>query len=184
MNVAVFLERDGILNRRRTEQGHQVSPRSLDEFRIRKETAPHIRALKEAGYLIIATTNQPGISRGYLSRRELDLMHTFLRRALPLDDILVCPHDEMDRCHCRKPKPGLIQEAAFKWRLELGLSFVISDKWQDAEAARLVGSTSLLIDSPWIGSGHHDYVLPNLEAAVQKILQLRPGPGHVTYQNL
>ena len=69
----------------------------------------------------------------------------------------------------------MFAEAGFKHRLALDRSFVISDKWQDAEAARAVGSTSLLIKSPWIGSAHHDFVLPNLATAVEKILHLRAG---------
>jgi D-glycero-D-manno-heptose 1,7-bisphosphate phosphatase len=131
-----------------------------------------LQKLKAAGFLLIVTTNQPGLSRGYQSRRELDLMHERLRRTFPLDDILVCAHDETDRCPCRKPKPGLLIEAAFKWHLDLDHSLVISDKWQDAEAARSTGCTSLLIKSPWVGSGHHDFVLPDLTTVVDKILQL------------
>jgi D-glycero-D-manno-heptose 1,7-bisphosphate phosphatase len=78
----------------------------------------------------------------------------------------------MDACTCRKPKPGLLIEGAYKWRLDLSRSFVISDKWQDAEAARRAGLTSLLLDSPWLGAGHHDFVLPDLSSLVGKILQL------------
>ena len=99
-------------------------------------------------------------------------MHDVLRRVFPLDDILLCPHDETDRCPCRKPKPGLLIESAFKWHLHLDRSFVISDKWQDAEAARTAGCTSLLVKSPWVGPVHHDFILPDLAAVVAKILQL------------
>jgi len=113
------------------------------------------------------------LSRGYQSRRELDRMHDRLRGALPLDDILVCPHDEIDHCPCHKPKPGLLMEAGFEWRLDLDRSFVISDKWQDAEMARAAGCTSLLLESPWVGDGHHDFVLPSLKAIVDKILGMR-----------
>ncbi len=63
-------------------------------------------------------------------------------------------------------------EAAFKWKLDLDRSFVISDKWQDAEAARTAGCTSLLIQSPWVGKVHRDFVLPDLAAIVEKILHL------------
>ncbi len=100
-------------------------------------------------------------------------MHDLLRKTFALDDILVCPHDETDRCPCRKPKPGLLVEASFKFHLLLDRSFVISDKWQDAEAARTAGCTSLLVQSPWIGSVHRDFLLPDLSAIVEKILQLR-----------
>jgi D-glycero-D-manno-heptose 1,7-bisphosphate phosphatase len=155
------------------ERRHQVSPLTLEEFQVNAAIAPLLSKLKASGLLLIATTNQPGLSRGYQSRRELERMHEVLRRTLPLDDILVCPHDETDRCPCRKPKPGLLVEAAFKWHLNLDRSFVVSDKWQDAEAARMAGCTSLLLQSAWVGDVHHDFILPDLDAIVDKILRLR-----------
>jgi D-glycero-D-manno-heptose 1,7-bisphosphate phosphatase len=102
----------------------------------------------------------------------LDRINDLLRATFPLDDLLICPHDETDRCPCRKPKPGLLVEAAFKWHLHLDHSFVISDKWQDAEAARTVGCTSLLLNSPWLGTVHRDLVLPDIAAIAEKILTL------------
>lgn len=180
MKQAVFIERDGVLNRARVERHHQVSPLTLEDFHIVEEVVPLLKKLKAAGLVLIATTNQPGISRGYQSRRELDRMHHLLRVKLPLDEIMVCPHDETDRCPCRKPKPGLLTEAAFHWSLNLDRSFVVSDKWQDAEAARTVGCTSLLIHSPWLGKVHRDLVLPDLAAVVEKILALKSAkrPAH------
>jgi D-glycero-D-manno-heptose 1,7-bisphosphate phosphatase len=109
-------------------------------------------------------------------------MHELLRKTFALDDILVCPHDETDRCPCRKPKPGLLVEAGFKWHLDLDHSFVVSDKWQDAEAARIAGCTSLLINSPWVRNVHRDFVLPDLAAIVAKILDLRKAGRVVTAQ--
>ena len=173
MKQGIFIERDGILNRVRVERQHQVSPLTLEEFHVNEELSPLLSKLKAEGFLVIATTNQPGLSRGYQSRRELERMHDKLIRLLPIDDILVCPHDEIDRCSCRKPKPGLLTEAAFKWHLDLDRSFVISDKWQDAEAARMAGCTSLLLQSPWVGDVHHDFVLPDLDTIVRKILHLQ-----------
>ena len=96
-----------------------------------------------------------------------------LRATFGLDDILVCPHDAADHCTCRPPKPGLLVEAGFKWRLNLDQCFVISDKGQDAEAARTAGATSLLLQSPWNGKARSDLVLPDLAAAVDKLLRLR-----------
>jgi D-glycero-D-manno-heptose 1,7-bisphosphate phosphatase len=173
MKQAVFIERDGVLNEVRVERQNQVSPLTLEEFKLNKEAVPLVKKLKTAGLVVVATTNQPGLSRGYQSRRELDRMHDLLRRTFPLDDLLVCPHDETDRCPCRKPKPGLLVEAAFTWHLDLDRSYVISDKWQDAEAARTAGCTSLLLQSPWVRTVHRDFVLPNLEAIVTKILALK-----------
>jgi D-glycero-D-manno-heptose 1,7-bisphosphate phosphatase len=173
MKLGVFIERDGILNQVRLERQHPVSPVTLEEFKVNVELAPLLKKLKAAGFMLIATTNQPGIARGYLPRRELDRMHDVMRRALPLDDIFLCAHDEADRCPCRKPKPGLIVEAKFKWHIDLDRSFVIGDKWQDAEAARAAGCTSLLVESPWVGKVHHDFILPNFTAVVDKILHLQ-----------
>ncbi len=173
MKRAVFIERDGILNEVRVGPKHQITPLTVEDFKLNRAAEPALRKLKAAGFVLIATTNQPGLSRGYQSRRELDRMHDFLRRSLPLDDIMVCPHDETDHCPCRKPRPGLLIEAAFKWHLNLDHSFVVSDKWQDSEAARTSGCTSLLLKSPWIGQVHHDFILPSLEAIADKILLLK-----------
>jgi D-glycero-D-manno-heptose 1,7-bisphosphate phosphatase len=102
-------------------------------------------------------------------------MHDLLRRTFPLDDILVCPHDETDQCPCRKPKPGLLVEASFKWHVSLDRSFVVSDKWQDAEAARLAGSTSVLVQSPFVGKVHRDFLVKDLASAAEKILMVNSG---------
>jgi len=154
--------------------GHKpVSPLSLAELAPKTEAIEPLRQLKAAGYLLIATTHQPQLSSGALDRRELERMHDLLRRVFCLDDICVCPHDPADGCPCRKPQPGLLTEAAFKWHLNLEQSFVLGNKWQDAEAARNAGCTSILIASPWIGQGHHDIVLPNVAEAVRLIGRLR-----------
>jgi D-glycero-D-manno-heptose 1,7-bisphosphate phosphatase len=123
--------------------------------------------------MLFATTNQPGLSRGYQSRRELDRMHEILRTSFPLDDVLVCPHDEVDHCPCRKPKPGLLIEANFKYRLYLDHSFVVSDKWQDAEVARTTGCTSVMLESQWLKTVHRDFALPDLQSIVEKIIVLK-----------
>jgi D-glycero-D-manno-heptose 1,7-bisphosphate phosphatase len=172
MKFGVLIERDGVLNKVRVERQHQVTPLTSAEFHINPEAVVLLKKLRAAGMLLIATTNQPGLSTGDLCRRELDRMHEMLRRALPLNDIFVCPHAEIDQCPCRKPKAGLLIEAKFKWHLDMDRSFVISDKWQDAEAARAAGCTSVILKSPWVGSVHHDFLLADLATAVDKILQL------------
>jgi D-glycero-D-manno-heptose 1,7-bisphosphate phosphatase len=173
MKIAIFFERDGILNLPQVERQYQVTPTTLAEFKVNPAALPACEALKAAGFVLIGTTNQPGLSQGTLARRELDRMHTLLRQTFPLDDLLVCPHDAADNCSCRKPLPGLFMEAAFKYHLDLERSFVISDKWPDARAARAVGCTSMLLQSPWVGSGHHDFVLSSISAIAGKILQLQ-----------
>jgi len=171
MKAAVFFERDGILNLCEVHQGHQTTPLRLEHFRINPAMVLLLAQLKQAGLILIATTNQPAVSRGELSRNELDLMHAVLRRKLPLDDVVICPYDDTDH-PCYKPQPGMFLEAAFKWSLDLDRSFIVSDKWPDAKAAQVAGCTSVMVRSPWIGDDHHDFVVDNVEAAVAKILQL------------
>ena len=161
------------MNEVRVGPKHPITPLTLEEFKVNTAAVAPLQALKAAGFVLIVTTNQPGLSRGYQARRELDRMHDVLRRTFAVDDLLVCPHDETDHCPCRKPRPGLLIEAAFKWHLNLDHSFVISDKWQDSEAARTAGCTSLLLKSPWVGQVHHDFVLPDIAAIVEKILRLK-----------
>jgi histidinol-phosphate phosphatase family protein len=173
MKAAIFLERDGILNLTKIERPSSGPSFTSQDFQVNQAAIPVLTHLRAAGFLLIATANQPGLSNGTVSRRDLDRMHIHLRNAFPLDDILVCPHDADDQCSCRKPLPGLFMEAAFKWHVDLERSFVISDKWQDAQAARAVGSTSMMLQSPWVGSGHHDFVLSSLPAIAGKIMQLQ-----------
>lgn len=170
MKCAAFLERDGLLNRVRVD-GHRVfTPLTVDEFVLVPEAEAPLQRLKRAGFLLIVTTCQAGISRGYQTRRDLDAMHRQLRERFPLDDLFVCPHDEADRCPCRKPKPGLLVEAAFKWHIDLEHSYVISPRWQDVEAARNAGCLSVLVDSPWKGSVPADYHASDLATAADRVL--------------
>ena len=171
MKAAIFFERDGILNLCEVQHGHQRAPLQLEQFQLNPAAGPLLTRLKQAGFVLIATTNQPAVSRGELTRNELDLMHAILRRKLPLDDIMLCPYDDEDH-PCYKPQPGMFLEASFKWSLDLDRSFVISDKWPDAKAAQIAGCTSIMVRSPWIGDDHHDFVVENLAAAVAKIESL------------
>jgi D-glycero-D-manno-heptose 1,7-bisphosphate phosphatase len=150
----------------------------LEEMVIQSNILPALNRLKQAGHLLIATSNQPGVSAGTLNRRELDRMCKRLIAEFKLNDLLICPHDEQDYCPCRKPKPGLFLEAAFKWQINLEQSFVVSGKWQDAEAARQFGATSILIDSPWARERRHDLIATDFESAAEKILNTSSHGSH------
>lgn len=179
MRKAVFLERDGILNVEREVRGQPMPPLAIEQLSHNPQAIEPLLQLKAAGYLLIATTNQPWVSRGVLPRRELDLMHSILRRTFSLDDIMVCPHDTSEFCPCHKPRAGLFVEAAQKWHLNLEHCLVISNKWQDADAARNIGCTSILIESPWIGSGRRDMVVPRLGEVVKKLGTIQTGLAQV-----
>lgn len=177
MKVAVFFERDGILTHPVEEGGHVRTPERMEEFRLRDGIAAALSELRAAGFLLFVTTNQPGVTAGKPSRRELDLMHAFMGRKLALDGILVCPHPADDVCNCRKPLPGLMKEAAHQYKLDLEHSFVVSDRWEDAEMAEAVGATSVLVRSKTNGSGHHDYIVADFAAAVAKVLEVARTQG-------
>lgn len=172
MQSAILIERDGLLNRVRPAHPFPRGPQTFEELELNTSALEPLIRLKEAGFLLIGTTNQPGLSAGTLLRSELERIHQVIKHYFSLDDILVCPHNVEDRCPCRKPLPGLISEAVFKWRLQLNHTYVISDKWQDAAAAEYAGCMSLLIVSPWSITGHHDFLLPTLETVVDKVLSL------------
>ena len=98
----------------------------------------------ESGRLIVAT-NQPDIARKRLTREQVDAMNAHLRSKLPLDAIEVCAHDDVDNCDCRKPKPGLLLNAAKRDGIALDESFMIGDRYRDIEAGHSAGCRTILI---------------------------------------
>ncbi|MGH9581474.1 MAG: D-glycero-alpha-D-manno-heptose-1,7-bisphosphate 7-phosphatase [Bryobacteraceae bacterium] len=143
---AVFLDRDGVLNRTVVIDRKPYPPRRLDEFVLLPGVASAISDLKQAGFLLIVTTNQPDVARGKQSRDVLDRMHERLREELPVDEILVCCHDDEAGCDCRKPLPGLMLSAAQRYGIQLWDSFVVGDRWRDVDAGHAAGCNTLFVD--------------------------------------
>lgn len=142
---AVFLDRDGVLNHVVMREGKARSPLSLAEFKIAEDAEQALRTLRAAGYLLIVVTNQPEVSRGVQTMVKIDAMHAHLMSALPLDDIRVCFHDDQDRCGCRKPEPGLLNEAGEEWGVRMDAAFMIGDRGKDMEAGRRAGCKTILL---------------------------------------
>src|ERR1700675_430011 len=136
---AVFLDRDGVLNQTIVSDGKPAVPSSLDKFVIVPDAPACLEELKRSGFLLVVVTNQPDVARGQQSISNIDEMHRELRRALPLDEILVCFHDDADDCPCRKPRPGLLFDAQRKHGLNLSRSFLIGDRWKDVDAGNAAG---------------------------------------------
>ena len=90
--------------------------------------------LKDQGFLTVVVTNQPDIARGKMRQSVLNTMTERLYGELRVDDVRVCPHDDGDLCHCRKPKPGMILDAVEKWGIECSCSFLVGDSWKDMGA--------------------------------------------------
>jgi D-glycero-D-manno-heptose 1,7-bisphosphate phosphatase len=143
---AVFLDRDGVLNESLVRNGKPYPPDTPEELRIIPGTAAALARLKERGFLLIVVTNQPDVSRGAQSRSAVEEMHLHLRSELPLDDVFTCFHDDEDGCDCRKPKPGLVTQAAEKYGIDLGASYLIGDRWRDVDAGSQAGCKTVWID--------------------------------------
>lgn len=143
---AVFLDRDGVLNRALVRGGKPFAPLGLEHLEVVPEAPAALARLKAAGFLLVCVTNQPEVARGTLARTTLDAMHQRLLDAFPLDAIRICPHDDADGCPCRKPKPGLILDAARELNVNLASSYLIGDRWRDVESAHAAGVTAVFID--------------------------------------
>src|SRR5208337_2844630 len=138
-NRAVFLDRDGVINRAFVREGRPLPPPTLQELEILPGVPEALNDLKRQGYKLLVVTNQPDVGRGTLSRQTLDAMHQALRAQLPLDDILVCGHTDQDQCDCRKPLPGMLLDAARKHDIDMAASFMVGDRWRDIEAGYNAG---------------------------------------------
>ncbi len=146
MRRAVFLDRDGVLTRSDVRAGKPYAPRRLEDFQLLPGALESLTGLKQAGWLLIVVTNQPDVANGTLAPHVLDAMHARLREWLPLDEICACCHADADGCDCRKPKPGLLLEAAVRWEIEMKESFLIGDRWRDVSAGRAAGCKTIFID--------------------------------------
>ena len=146
MRRAVFLDRDGIINRAIVREGKPFPPATVEEFEFLPGVQRTIHALREARFLIIIVTNQPDVATGVQCRRVVEAMHDKLRDAKLCDDIKVCYHADLDGCECRKPKPGMLIEAAREWHIDLARSFMVGDRWRDIEAGRAAGCYTFFVD--------------------------------------
>lgn len=146
MRRAAFLDRDGTLIEATVRDGKPYPPSSVDDLIVLPGVPEALGRLRDAGFLLIVVTNQPDVARGTLPRDALDAMHRALQARLPIDDLRVCQHDDDDQCACRKPKPGLLLDAAREHGIDLSASVMIGDRWRDIDAGRNAGCRSVFID--------------------------------------
>jgi D-glycero-D-manno-heptose 1,7-bisphosphate phosphatase len=173
MHRAVFLDRDGVINVNIERDGRLVAPTTLEDFRLVPGVEEAVHRLKSAGLLVIVVTNQPDIATGRTSRETVEAMHDLLRARLAIDDIQTCTHVDADRCICRKPKPGMILQAADDWQIDLSRSYLVGDSWRDIEAGRTAGCSTILVLSGYQQekSSDPDKAVRSLTDAVSYILE-------------
>jgi D-glycero-D-manno-heptose 1,7-bisphosphate phosphatase len=145
MTRAVFLDRDGVLNKAYVRNGKPYSPDTIEEMIIFPGAASALGRLRQHRFRLIVATNQPDIARKRLTRAQVEAMNAHLRNHLPLDSVEICPHDDADNCDCRKPKPGLLVHAAKRDGVVLSDSFMVGDRFRDIEAGARAGCRTILI---------------------------------------
>jgi D-glycero-D-manno-heptose 1,7-bisphosphate phosphatase len=179
---AVFLDRDGVINRALVRDGKPYPPASVEGVEVLPGVLEALRRLKAAGYLLIVVTNQPDVARGTQSRETVEAIHTRLASELPIDEFQICYHDDEDGCACRKPKPALILEAARAHDLELSASVMVGDRWRDVEAGRRAGCATVFLDYGYAEQRpeNPDRVAGSLAEATEWILSRRGGVSHET----
>ncbi len=159
---AVFLDRDGVINRSEVRNGKPYAPRELAQFRLLPGVIEAVKALKQAGLLVVVVTNQPDIGNGLVDAKVVDAMHAKLRRLLPVDDIKMCPHRQDEGCECRKPRPGMLLEAAREWNIDLESSFMVGDRGGDIVAGQAAGCYTVFINR---GYSEEQRAIPNSHAS-------------------
>jgi D-glycero-D-manno-heptose 1,7-bisphosphate phosphatase len=130
-----------------------------------------VEKVKAAGFRVIVVTNQPDVAKGLMSRDTVEAFHSMIHQELPVDAIKVCFHIDSDGCECRKPRPGMLQEAAKEWAIDLRRSFIIGDTWRDMVAGRAAQCTTILIDQGYAEehTQHADAIVHSLSEAASLI---------------
>lgn len=146
MTRAVFLDRDGVVNEVVVDAGVVKAPRHRGEVQVPSGTASALARLRDHCYFNIVISNQPDIARGEISEQAVAGINAYLKATLPLDAIVICPHDNADACLCRKPQPGMILDAAATFGIDLSESWTVGDRWVDIAAGRAAGTRTVLVE--------------------------------------
>ena len=174
---AIFLDRDGTINK------YVGFLRNIDDFELLPGAAEAVKKINNAGYLAIVATNQPVIARGEVTVPELDRIHEKMETLLGkegayLDGLYYCPHHPHKgyageipelkiECECRKPKPGMLYQAAADFNIDLAASWMIGDGENDIRAGQAAGVRTVLIGE---GSFGQTITVSSIEEAVEKCL--------------
>jgi len=148
---AVFVDRDGTLNRQTIRDGKPYPPQTVAEFELFEGVPEACAKLAAAGYTLVVATNQPDVERGTQSRSVVEAMHTRLRQLVPqIARIEVCYASGLDKTlppdPRRKPEPGMLLDAAKSLGLDLSRSWMVGDRWRDIDCGKRAGVQTVFID--------------------------------------
>ena len=140
MNKAVFIDRDGVINKERGTYTYKI-----DDFIINDGIIESLQQLLKAGFKIIVITNQGGIAKGIYKKQDVEILHKhmiseFIKNDIIITDILYCTHhNEIENCLCRKPESLLFEKAIAKYNIDATKSFMIGDNDRDIIPAEKLG---------------------------------------------
>ena len=177
LRPAVFLDRDGTLNRQRIRDGKPYPPQTVAEFELFPGVPEACARLAAAGFVLVVATNQPDVGRGTQSLAHVEAMHEQLRASIPeIQRIEVCyaaglagdPPDPR-----RKPEPGMLLDAARALALDLPRSWMIGDRWRDVDCGKRAGVRTVFIDFGYAEELHQppDFRVPSFAEAAEVILR-------------
>lgn len=149
MNKAIFLDRDGVINKKPAEHDYV---KNWNEFIWLPKAKEAIKLVNKAGWLVIVVSNQRGVARGLMSKEDVDKINQKMLKDLAndgakIDGVYWCGHDYSDNCDCRKPNPGLILQAAKDFNIDLLNSWVVGDSNDDIAAGKAAGCKTFKIKS-------------------------------------
>ncbi|MFW6161913.1 MAG: D-glycero-alpha-D-manno-heptose-1,7-bisphosphate 7-phosphatase [Planctomycetota bacterium] len=175
-----LLDRDGVINDEPPEPGWAMR---WEDFAFAEGALEALRRLHEAGFTVAVVSNQSCVSRGYASREQIQAIMDRMAQEVAaaggaIAGVYWCPHVDADECACRKPKPGLIDQAAADLGLRPERAFLVGDSERDIAAGRARGCTTVLVDNHGDGRAEAtqaDHVVGSLAEAVDTILTLVDG---------
>lgn len=170
----IFLDRDGVLIRSDIRDGKPFAVMGPDDMDILPGVAQALEKLRQTGFKLIVVTNQPDVATGKQQKTAVEEMNRRLQDTLGIDAFKTCYHIDADKCACRKPKPGMIIDAAGEWGIDPEQSFMIGDRWRDIDAGRAAGCKTLFIDYGYNEPApkNPDFIVGSLMDAAQVILEL------------
>lgn len=172
MNKALFLDRDGVLNKSVVVDGKPYPPKDLNSLELTDGIQDVLKRFKDHGFLLIVVTNQPDVSKGKTTKEKVEEINQYLANELNLDDVYTCFHDDQHNCNCRKPKPGMLHQANEKYNIDFNNSILVGDRWKDIKAGNEVGCRTIFIDYGYHESGecNPDYIIES-PASILKIIE-------------
>jgi D-glycero-D-manno-heptose 1,7-bisphosphate phosphatase len=170
---AVYLDRDGVVNRAIVKDGKPYPPSGPNDLEILPGVAGALIRLNAAGYRLVIVTNQPDVGRGTMAAETVSAIHAQLAKVLLLDAIEVCLHAGTEGCDCRKPKPGMLLRDAAAHGVDIQRSFMVGDRWRDIDAGAAAGCRTVLIEAGYdeqAPARAPDWVCRSLDEAADWIL--------------